>query len=73
MPRIHCLGSARPGIFVNSGYLFDAQVDGMVTTYFFDPVSGDWEIAHPPRPLDSSKNVDPATIKALKEKGFELE
>jgi hypothetical protein len=78
MPSIQCFGAARPSIFVNRAYFFDAQAQGMVATYFFDPVSGEWFEAHPPRSLDSltRKELDPTTrrwLEELQEKGIEFE
>lgn len=46
MPIIPCLGSTRPSIFVESSYFFDAESAGEITTYLFNPVSGEWKEAN---------------------------
>jgi hypothetical protein len=47
MPIIRCYGSSRPSIFVESSYLFDAESAGEITTYLFDPASGEWkDVSH---------------------------
>lgn len=46
MPIIPCLGPTRPSIFVESSYFFDAESAGEVTTYLFNPVSGEWQEAN---------------------------
>jgi hypothetical protein len=44
---IRCYGHSRPSIFVESGYFFDAESAGEITTYFFNPVSGEWKESKP--------------------------
>lgn len=78
MPTILCLGSSRPSLIVDRSYFFDAVVDEEVSTYLFDPVSGEWRESHPSRPLISQKyqELDPTTkhwLEDLKEKGIETD
>lgn len=40
MHSIQNVGSMKPTVFIGSYYFFDAEVEGTITSYFFDPYRG---------------------------------
>lgn len=60
MPTIRCYGSSRPSIFVESSYFFDAESAGEITTYLFEPASGEWkDVSH------NATGTEPVVVKEV--------